>query len=170
MVRYTSARGDRVVRICLPTLMKFYILISILLISLSSNAQGTCANNAGYSKLITYTPSSHQQLIDSGYCTSIGPTKSFTMCYMIVPDLNNGCDSVTVNSGWSASGCLMYSFSNETFYSYPSCISLGTGFTLGSITSDTIVWCFTGRLVVDRTVMQMASTAYVHIIMSTVQR
>lgn len=113
-------------------------------LKLNSNiTSGNCISPDGVDHIITYSPSSYQQLLDSGYCYSIGPVKTFTACYTFTAP----SPSVSLNTGYSSSGCVTTSFSNINLYSCsPSCVLIGSGVTFTNLTTgNCYTWCFSGK-------------------------
>lgn len=104
---------------------------------------GACASPDGTIKQVLYTPSSYQQLLDSGYCYPIGPTKNFTVCYTFTAP----SPSVTLNAGYSSSGCVTTTFSGFQLYNcFPSCSLVGIGTNFTTLTpGNCYTWCIVGK-------------------------
>lgn len=103
---------------------------------------GTCASPDGSMQQTFISPPSYAWLQTNGYCYTIGPTKNFTMCFTFI---STGT-SVSLNSGYSSTGCATISFSGFNLYKCnPSCILIGSGFSFsGLIPGQCYVWCFSG--------------------------
>jgi hypothetical protein len=104
---------------------------------------GSCASPDGTMNSIPATPGNYQQLLDSGYCFPIVPTKNFTMCFTFV---STGTD-IDINAGFSSSGCNSVGFNNFNLYTCsPSCVYVGTGVNFtGLIPGQCYVWCLGGH-------------------------
>lgn len=101
----------------------------------------TCATPDG-AMLLATSVSSYNWLDSNGYCFSVGPEKTFTMCFTFT----SVGTAVSLNSGYSATGCFSITFSGFNFYTCaPSCTSVGTGLIFSGLTpGQCYTWCFSG--------------------------
>jgi hypothetical protein len=104
---------------------------------------GTCSSPDGAMQFISSPPSSYAWLQSNGYCFSITPTSSFTMCFTFV---STGTD-VSLNAGYESSGCFFTTFSGFNLYTCsPSCTLVGNGLTFSGLTpGQCYTWCISGN-------------------------
>ena len=138
--------------------MKYVIVFSLLLISLSGKSQnsnyyldsmylnqslqkaGTCASQDGTMYSIPAPPPNYTWLEGNGYCNANTYGTSATVCWTFIPTSS----SITLNSGYSQTGCANISFNSFNLYN-SSCTLIGTGLNFTGLTpGQSYTWCMSG--------------------------
>jgi hypothetical protein len=99
---------------------------------------GTCASPNGNMNSIGGPPGSYANLQAGGYCNPASYGSSGTVCWSFTPSQ----PSVSINSGYSQSGCSTISFGPFTLYKCaPSCSVMGTGLNFSVTPGQCYTWC-----------------------------
>lgn len=99
---------------------------------------GTCASPDGNMNVIGAPPGSYAALQAGGYCNPGSYGKNGTVCWSFVPTQG----SVTINSGYSQTGCTGMSFGPFTLYTCsPACTNVGSGLTFLVTPGQCYTWC-----------------------------
>ena len=103
------------------------------------NIAATCLLPSGNMNPIPSPPGSFAVLQAGGYCNPSGSYgSSGTVCWTFIPTGN----SVTINSGYSTSGCGGISFGPFNLFSCaPVCASLGSGLNFTVVPGQCYTWC-----------------------------
>lgn len=98
----------------------------------------SCAVPTGSMNSTPITPPSYAWLQTNGYCNPSTYGKTGTVCWTFIPTGN----SVTINSGYSSSGCGSITFGPFNLYTCaPACVSQGTGLTFAVTPGQCYTWC-----------------------------
>lgn len=139
--------------------MKYIIVFSLLLISLSGYSQngnyyldyiskdststdkaGSCASPDGPMYSIPAPPPSYAWLQANGNCNPASYGTTRTVCWTFRPTSS----SVSINSGYSQTGCNNVSFGSFRLFN-SACTQIGTGLNFTGLTPGAIyTWCMTG--------------------------
>lgn len=100
---------------------------------------GTCASPNGNMNSIGAPPASYAALQAGGYCNPSGTYgSSGTVCWSFTPTQT----SVTINSGYSTTGCFGIGFGGFTLYQCsPSCAVVGAGLSFAVTAGQCYTWC-----------------------------
>jgi len=100
---------------------------------------GSCASPDGTNTVTTVTPPSHAWLDANGYCYPAAYGTNPTVCWTFTPTSS----SVTLNSGYSTTGCANISHGPFELYD-ASCTLIGTGLNFTGLTPGVqYTWCMT---------------------------
>lgn len=101
---------------------------------------GSCGSPDGSMNPTIISPPSYVWLQSNGYCNPNSYGNNPTVCWTFTPTSS----SVTINSGYSQSGCNNVSFGSFNLYDN-SCNLIGTGFNFSTLNAgQTYTWCMTG--------------------------
>lgn len=137
----------------------YYFLMILLIIAMFSNAQdtshvlpidttkfyltekaGSCGSPDGPMNSIPAPPPSYAWLQANGYCNPNSYGTSPTVCWTFTPTSS----SVTINSGYSQSGCVNVAFGAFNLYN-AACVQIGTGLNFSGLTPGLqYTWCMSG--------------------------
>ncbi len=102
---------------------------------------GSCASPNGPMNSTIITPPSYAWLSTNGYCNPGAYGTSETVCWTFTPTST----SVTINSGYSQTGCANVAFGGFNLYD-GSCTLIATGLTFTGLTiGANYTWCMTGN-------------------------
>lgn len=100
---------------------------------------GSCGSPDGSMNSTTTSPPSYNWLDANGYCNPNSYGTNPTVCWTFTPSSS----SVTINSGYSQTGCVNVSFGPFNLYD-ASCTLIGTGLNFTSLVpGNSYVWCMT---------------------------
>jgi len=100
---------------------------------------GSCGSPDGSMNVTVVTPPSYAWLQTNGYCHPASYGTNPTTCWTFVPSST----SVTINTGYSTTGCTNISHGPFTLYG-PGCVVFGSGLTFTGLTVGlTYTWCIT---------------------------
>ena len=100
--------------------------------------QATCASPSGGMNTIAAPPPSYAWLQTNGYCNPASYGSSGTVCWSFVPTGN----TVTINSGYSTTGCAIISFGPFTLFTcFPACTNMGAGLSFSVTPGQCYTWC-----------------------------
>lgn len=101
---------------------------------------GSCGSPDGGMNPTASPPPSYAWLQANGYCNPRAYGTNPTVCWTFTPTSS----SVTINSGYSVSGCVNVSFGAFNLYN-SSCVLIGTGLSFTGLTPGIqYTWCMTG--------------------------
>jgi hypothetical protein len=108
-------------------------------LGINSIMAGSCASPNGNMNSIGGPPGSYANLQAGGYCNPSGTYgSSGTVCWVFTPTSN----SVSINSGYSTTGCASINFGPFTLYKCaPSCSVMGTGLSFTVTPGQCYTWC-----------------------------
>lgn len=99
---------------------------------------GTCASPDGGMNSIAAPPPNYTYLQNNGYCNPRSYGRSGTVCWNFTPTQN----SVSINSGYSQTGCTSMSFGPFTLYTCaPACAVVGSGLNFAVTPGTCYTWC-----------------------------
>lgn len=100
---------------------------------------GTCASPNGNMNSISSPPPNYTWLQTNGYCRPSGTYgSSGTVCWNFTPTST----SITINSGYSSTGCASINFGPFTLYRCsPSCAVVGSGLSFSVTAGQCYTWC-----------------------------
>lgn len=108
-------------------------------ISMTQKA-GSCASPDGPMNPTVITPPNYAWLQSNGYCNPSTYGKNVTVCWTFTPTSS----SVTINSGYSTTGCNNIAFGSFNLYN-SSCTFLASGLSFSGLTpGQSYTWCMTG--------------------------
>ena len=100
---------------------------------------GSCGSPDGAMNVIAVAPPSYAWLQANGYCNPASYGTNPTVCWTFVPSST----SVTINSGYSTTGCVNISHGPFNLYN-AGCTLIGTGLNFTGLTiGATYTWCMT---------------------------
>lgn len=103
------------------------------------NKAGSCGSPDGSMNVTTVSPPNYAWLQANGYCNPSAYGTNPTVCWTFVPSST----SVTINSGYSTTGCANISHGPFNLYN-SSCTLIGTGLSFTGLTiGATYTWCMT---------------------------
>ena len=101
---------------------------------------GSCGSPDGPMNSIGGPPASYAWLQANGYCNPASYGTNPTVCWTFTPTSS----SVTINSGYSTTGCANIGFGPFTLYNN-SCTNIGSGLSFTGLTPGLqYTWCMTG--------------------------
>lgn len=105
-----------------------------------TNKAGSCGSPDGPMNPIGGPPGSYAWLQANGYCNPAAYGNNATVCWTFTPTSS----SVTMNSGYSQTGCANVSFGSFNLYS-ATCTLLGSGLSFTGLTPGIqYTWCMSG--------------------------
>ena len=105
-----------------------------------TNVAATCASPNGPMNSIGAPPGSYAALQTGGYCNPNTYPEPGTVCWTFTPTGN----SITINSGYSTSGCGSITFGPFSLYTCaPACTFLGSGLNFTVVPGQCYTWCMT---------------------------
>ena len=100
---------------------------------------GSCGSPDGSMNVTTVNPPNYAWLQTNGYCNPAAYGTNPTVCWTFVPTSS----SVSINSGYSTTGCANVSHGPFTLYG-PGCVVFGAGLNFTGLTPGlTYTWCMT---------------------------
>lgn len=103
-----------------------------------NQVQSSCGSPTGSMNVISSSPPNYAWLQSNGYCNPANYGKNGTVCWTFAPTT----DSISINSGYASTGCVVISFSNLNLYSCsPSCTLVGSGINFTVTPGQCYTWC-----------------------------
>lgn len=104
----------------------------------TNQISASCASPSGTMLVVAAPPPSYAWLQANGYCHPASYGSVGTVCWSFVPTQN----SVTINSGFSTTGCGSITFGPFNLYACsPSCTLVGSGLSFGVTPGQCYTWC-----------------------------